>query len=62
VPREAREKVRRALIALNGDAAGRKLLQDAELGGALSADFARDYLPIARLRLDAYRVEAGDRP
>ncbi len=58
VPREAREKVRRALIRLNGDAAGRKLLQDAELAGALSADFARDYLPIARLRLDAYRVDA----
>jgi phosphonate transport system substrate-binding protein len=62
VPSEAREKVRRGLIALNGDAAGRKLLQDAELGGALSADFTRDYLPIARLRIDAYRVEAGGAP
>ena len=56
VPREAREKVARALIALNQDPTGRKLLDDVELSGAVSADFARDYLPLEKLKLDRYLV------
>ncbi len=56
VPREVREKVARALIALNQDPTGRKLLDDVELSGAVSADFARDYLPLEKLKLDRYLV------
>lgn len=56
VPREIREKLTQALVALKEDAAGRTLLEDVELGGAVAADYARDYQPLERLKLDRYLV------
>ncbi len=54
VPREVRDRVARALLALNREPADRKLLDDVELGGAMEADFARDYQPLSKLKLDRY--------
>lgn len=56
VPREAREKLARALLALTRDPAGRKLLDAVEMSGAVDADYARDYQPLEKLRLDRYLV------
>lgn len=56
VPREAREKVARALIAMNRDPAGRKLLEDVELGGVVNADYVRDYQPLEKLKLERFLV------
>jgi len=56
VPREVRDRVARALVALNREPADRKLLDDVELGGATQADFARDYQPLSKLKLDRYLV------
>lgn len=56
VPREAKDKVTRALIAMTRDPAGRKLLEDVELGGAVNADFAQDYQPLEKLKLERYLV------
>lgn len=56
VPRAVREKIAKALIGMNHDEAGRRLLAEVELGNALEADYSRDYLPLARLNLDRYLV------
>jgi phosphonate transport system substrate-binding protein len=56
VPREVRDRLARALIELNKDPGGRKLLDDVELSGAMAADYARDYLPLEKLKLDRYLV------
>jgi phosphonate transport system substrate-binding protein len=56
VPRAVREKIAQALIGMNRDEAGRRLLAEVELGNALGADYSRDYLPLARLNLDRYLV------
>jgi len=56
VPREGRDRVARALVALNREPADRKLLDDVELGGATQADFARDYQALTKLKLDRYLV------
>jgi len=56
VSREARESVRRALLAMSADVAGRKLLEEVELDGPVSADYARDYQPLERLGLSRHMV------
>lgn len=56
VSKEIREKVTQALLALKEDVAGRKLLEDVELGGAVAADYIRDYQPLEKLKLDRYLV------
>lgn len=56
VPAEVREKVVAALLALQRDPAGRKLLDDVELSGVQPADYAKDYQPLERLRLERYLV------
>ena len=56
VPRAVREQLTRVLIGLSRDPAGVKLLEDVELGGAREADFARDYQPLEKLKLDRYLV------
>ncbi len=54
VPREIREKLTQALVALEEDAVGKALLADVELGGAVVADYARDYQPLEKLQLERY--------
>ncbi len=56
VPRAVRERLVQALLALSRDPEGAKLLDDVELAKAQEADFARDYLPLEKLRLDRYLV------
>lgn len=56
VPRAVREQVLRALLALNKDAAGAKLLDDVELARVVEADYARDYQPLVQLRLEKHLV------
>lgn len=56
VPVADRERLVRALLAINQDAAGRKLLDDVELAGVMAADFSRDYQPLEKLKLDRYLV------
>lgn len=56
VPRAVREKILAALLKLDRDPAGRKLLADVELDKIISADYARDYLPLEKLKLDRHAV------
>jgi len=54
IPRAAREQIIAALLKLGRDPAGRKLLADAELDKVVSADYARDYLPLEKLNLERH--------
>ncbi len=56
VTQVAREKIRDALLKLGSTPAGRKLLADVDLDKVISADFARDYLPLAKLKLKHHSV------
>lgn len=56
VPSEAREKVIAALLKIGGEAAGRKLLDKVDLDQILRADYARDYLPLEKLKIDRHAV------
>jgi len=53
---DAREKIRAALLKLDSTPGGRKILADVELDKVISADFARDYLPLTKLKLKHYSV------
>jgi hypothetical protein len=44
------------LLKLDRDPAGRKLLADVELDKVVSADYARDYLPLEKLKLERHVV------
>lgn len=57
MPQAARDKISAALLRLESDPAGRKLLADVELGQVTVADMERDYLPLQRLKLDQHVVE-----
>ena len=52
----AREKIRAAMLKLDSTPGGRKLLADVELGKVISADLARDYLPLAKLKINQHNV------
>jgi phosphonate transport system substrate-binding protein len=54
VPEEVRERVKAALLKLDRDPAGHKLLAAVELEHIQPADFQRDYAPLERLKLDRY--------
>ena len=56
VSQDAREKIRAALLKLDSTPGGRKILADVELDKVISADFARDYLPLTKLKLKHYSV------
>lgn len=56
VPRAVREKIISALLKLDRDPAGHKLLADVELDKIVSADYARDYLPLEKLKLERHAV------
>ncbi|MDD5390975.1 MAG: phosphate/phosphite/phosphonate ABC transporter substrate-binding protein [Gallionellaceae bacterium] len=63
VPAEVRERLTAALLKLDHDPAGRKLLAAVELDRAQVADYARDYAPLEKLKLGQYaQVEkTGDK-
>jgi phosphonate transport system substrate-binding protein len=54
VPTEIRERVTAALLKLDRDPAGRKLLAAVELDHAQIADYNRDYAPLEKLKLGHY--------
>jgi phosphonate transport system substrate-binding protein len=54
VPMEVAERISEALVRLAQDPAGRQLLAEVELDGALPADYGRDYGPLERLRLERH--------
>lgn len=56
VPKMARDKITAALLKLGSDPGGRKLLADVELDKVISADYARDYLPLEKLKLERHVV------
>ena len=56
VPREVREKFVLALRALGRNEAGRKLLADVDLEELQPADFANDYQPLEKLKLNGHLV------
>lgn len=63
VPAEVRERLTAALLKLDRDPAGRKLLATVELDRAQAADYARDYAPLEKLKLGQYAQieQAGDK-
>jgi len=56
IPRLARERIIAAMLKLSRDPAGRELLAEVELAKTISADYARDYQPLERLKLNQYVV------
>jgi phosphonate transport system substrate-binding protein len=56
VTQTAREKIRAAMLKLDSTPSGRKLLADVELDKVISADLARDYLPLAKLKINQNTV------
>jgi len=56
VPEAAREKIRAALLKMERDPAGRKMLAEVELDQITVADMNRDYRPLEQLKLDQYVV------
>ncbi|MBU1664871.1 MAG: phosphate/phosphite/phosphonate ABC transporter substrate-binding protein [Gammaproteobacteria bacterium] len=63
VPAEVRERLTAALLKLDHDPAGRKLLAAVELDRTQAADYARDYAPLEKLKLGQYaQIEkSGDK-
>lgn len=60
VPEAVRAKLVAALLKLDRDPAGRKLLAMVELDRIQIAEYARDYAPLEKLKLDAYAQVAGE--
>jgi phosphonate transport system substrate-binding protein len=56
VTQVAREKIRAALLKLDSTPGGRKIMADVELDKVINADFARDYLPLAKLKVKHHTV------
>jgi len=63
VPSEIRERLAAALLKLDRDPAGRKLLAAVELDRTQVADYARDYAPLEKLKLGHYAqaAKAGEK-
>lgn len=60
VPAKVRERLVEALLKLDRDPAGRKLLAAVELDRTQLADYARDYAPLEKLKLGDYaRIESS---
>ncbi len=60
VPAAQREKLVRAFMQLAATPAGQQLLDDIQIPQPVRADFARDYAPLEKLRLDRFVVVADD--
>jgi phosphonate transport system substrate-binding protein len=56
VPQAAREKIIAALFKIDSEPLGRKLLADVELDKIVRADYARDYLPLEKLKLERHTI------
>jgi phosphonate transport system substrate-binding protein len=56
IPLAVREKITAAFLKIGQDAAGQKLLSDVELSQVIRADYARDYLPLEKLKLERYTI------
>jgi len=54
VPKAVRDRVVAVILRLQADPEGRKLLASVDLGGAMPADYARDYAPLERLGLQRH--------
>lgn len=56
VPTAVQQKVAAALLTLAQDATGQALLKEARLPNPVPADYARDYAPLEKLRLEKHLV------
>lgn len=56
VPQPVRQKVIAAMLALAQEAAGQALLKEARMPNPVAADYARDYAPLEKLRLEKHLV------
>ena len=54
VPAKAQAAVIAALLKLSGDPAGQALLKDILIPNPVKADYAHDYFPLEKLKLDKY--------
>ncbi len=61
VPASVRARLTAALLKLDSDPAGRRLLAAVELDHPQAADYARDYAPLESLKLGEYAQNAGDK-
>lgn len=56
VPEGVRKRVTAAFLKQAGDEPGKALLKDVRIPNPVAADYARDYGPLEKLRLDKYLV------
>jgi len=56
LPADVRERITAAILKIGRDPAGQKMLADVELAPTLRADYARDYLPLEKLKLERHVV------
>ena len=55
-PEGVRKRVTAAFLKQAGDEPGKALLKDVRIPNPVAADYARDYGPLEKLRLDKYLV------
>ena len=60
VPEGLRQTVTNTLLAMQNDPAGQKLLADIQMPKPVRADYARDYQPVEKLKLEKYLVIEQD--
>ena len=56
VPQEMRQAVTNTMLELGNDPAGQKLLAEIQLPKPIKADYARDYQPLEKLKLEKYVI------
>lgn len=59
VPAGAREKIAEAFIHLGSDSAFTRILKEAEIARPTKADYASDYQPLEKLRLERFADKKG---
>lgn len=62
VPASIRAQIQQALIRLADDPQGQKLLNPIQMRKPIAADFARDYAPLEKLKLDRYAGAVSEKP
>lgn len=60
VPQGVRQAVTNAMLELGNDPAGQKLLAEIQIPKPVKADYARDYQPLEKLKLEKYVVLEKD--
>jgi phosphonate transport system substrate-binding protein len=60
IPEKVRQSVTNTLLEMQNDPAGQKLLGEIQLPKPVKADYARDYQPLEKLKLEKYVVIEKD--